>query len=332
MKVLLLFPLVLVLAACSSVNLPLSPYRIDVQQGNALEQESVDKLKIGLSRSQVRFLLGTPLLVDPFRGNRWDYVYNYRKAGKLTEKRRLVLYFEGDALARIESEGLSIKGEEAQPAEASSAQAVPAPAAAQLAPAALPEKAPAKAAAPAAATGASETSIVRPLAAEPGQPAKPAGRVVATETSTEAMALQPELNVQAIKPDARPGFPEAAAGTSREAVIAALNAWAQAWRSSDEQAYFAAYADSFRPAGGQTREEWEKRHRLLLGVSGKADLQIESVAVKIVSEDRAQASFRQFYRTGTYRDAVVKQLKFVRVSNRWMIEEENVLSTIKGGK
>ena len=395
MKVLRLVPLVLIVAACSSVNVPLSPYRIDVQQGNALEQESVEKLKLGLTRSQVRFLLGTPLLVDPFHGNRWDYVYNFRKAGKLTEERRLVLFFEGDVLARIEAEGLTLKNEqpEAKPAapekslqkaveqpkaaavetvpvavatplepakpiqsvpvadaEAAGKQAEPAPVQAVAAPVANAQpasvaatEAPAKAkeAAPVrpvpAETGErslEKTSIVAPLVSEQGQAAKsPAKPVALSAAPPEPVALQTAANVDAIKPDVMPEFPDAAPAGSQEAkVVEALNAWAEAWRTRDEESYLAAYAPSFRPAGGQTREEWEKRRRLLLGVSRNIDLQIDGVAAEAITEDRAQVSFRQFYRSDSYRDAVIKQLKFVRVDNRWLIEEENVLSSIKGYK
>jgi outer membrane protein assembly factor BamE len=87
-------------SGCSGFKM--GPYRIDVQQGNALDQENVARLKPGLNRSQVRFLLGTPLVVDPFRSDRWDYVYLYYKAGKLTEQKRISLFFEGDTLTRIE--------------------------------------------------------------------------------------------------------------------------------------------------------------------------------------------------------------------------------------
>lgn len=89
-------------AGCSGGKI--GPHRIDVQQGNALDQESVARLKPGLSRSQVRFLLGTPLVVDPFRTDRWDYVYLYHKAGRLTEQKRVTLFFEGDTLVRIEGD------------------------------------------------------------------------------------------------------------------------------------------------------------------------------------------------------------------------------------
>ena len=71
--------LVLLLAGCKQVPvLPtLTPYKIDVQQGNYVTQDMVEKLKPGMTRSQVKFLLGTPLVVDPFRNDRWDYVYLY---------------------------------------------------------------------------------------------------------------------------------------------------------------------------------------------------------------------------------------------------------------
>jgi len=91
------------LAGCSSVQ-KIGPHRIDVQQGNALDPENVARLKPGLSRSQVRFLLGTPLVVDPFRNDRWDYVYVFYEAGTLIEQKRITLFFDGDTLARIEGD------------------------------------------------------------------------------------------------------------------------------------------------------------------------------------------------------------------------------------
>ncbi|HSQ05349.1 MAG TPA: outer membrane protein assembly factor BamE, partial [Burkholderiales bacterium] len=69
--------LLLLLAGCSRVPmLPnLTPYKIDVQQGNYITQDMVAKLKPGMTRSQVRFILGTPLIADPFHAQRWDYLY-----------------------------------------------------------------------------------------------------------------------------------------------------------------------------------------------------------------------------------------------------------------
>lgn len=82
----------------------LTPHKMDVQQGNVVTQEMISKLQSGMTRSQVRFALGTPLVVDPFRDNRWDYIYRYDKRGEMVEYRRIVVIFEGDKLARIEGD------------------------------------------------------------------------------------------------------------------------------------------------------------------------------------------------------------------------------------
>jgi len=120
------------LAGCSNIEIG---HRIDVQQGNALDPENVARLKPGLSRSQVRFLLGTPLLVDPFRTDRWDYVYLFYQAGTLIERKRVSLIFEGDTLVRIE-------GDVPATVSAASAPAAATPAVGDTQPAAPPVVAP----------------------------------------------------------------------------------------------------------------------------------------------------------------------------------------------
>ena len=94
---------ILLLAACS-VTEKLTPYKIDIQQGNVVTQEMVAKLKPGMTKAQVRFILGTPLIMDTFHANRWDYVYRYQKAGKLTEERKLALFFDKELLQRVEGD------------------------------------------------------------------------------------------------------------------------------------------------------------------------------------------------------------------------------------
>jgi outer membrane protein assembly factor BamE len=97
--------LVLLLAGCQSFTLPgLSAYKIDIQQGNYVTQDMVAKLKPGMTRNQVKFALGTPLIADPFHPDRWDYVYVLHKKGKLVAQRRIVAVFDGDKLVRIEGD------------------------------------------------------------------------------------------------------------------------------------------------------------------------------------------------------------------------------------
>ncbi len=99
-------PIVASLVGCQNVPaLPtLTPYRMDIQQGNVVTQEMVAKLKPGMTPSQVRFILGTPLVVDAFHKDRWDYVYRLEKRGTLQEHRRIVVVFKDDKLARIEGD------------------------------------------------------------------------------------------------------------------------------------------------------------------------------------------------------------------------------------
>ncbi len=95
----------LILAGCSSLKNPINaitPYKLDIPQGNVVTQDMLDKLKPGMTRAQVRFVLGTPLVVDPFRVNRWDYVYRLEKAGRLVQQRHITVVFENDVLKGIE--------------------------------------------------------------------------------------------------------------------------------------------------------------------------------------------------------------------------------------
>ena len=96
---LLLALLFAVLAGCM-----LAPHKIDIQQGNYVDQEMVAKLKPDMTRSQVRFILGTPLVADVFHPNRWDYVYLIGKAGDVRRQRKITVVFEGDKLKFIDGD------------------------------------------------------------------------------------------------------------------------------------------------------------------------------------------------------------------------------------
>ncbi len=314
------------LAGCSGLNI--GPHRIDVQQGNALDQENVARLKPGLTRSQVRFLLGTPLVVDPFRNDRWEYVYVFHKAGKLAEQRRLSLFFDGDSLARIEGD-LPSADPGAQTAARQVAAAEPVSAApATPALAAVPATPPPAAPAPATEPVRTARSVVPPLPSPPNAPPYVDPRVAAEPP------LQAATDVTEIKPDVIPPFPEpyAAGADSDDPVLRALKDWADAWSGRDEETYLAAYDARFAPAGGDSRADWEKRRRLLLGLARNIELKIESPSVDRHDDGSATVTFNQFYRSDSYRDAVVKQLRMVERDGRWRIVEEKVLSILREGR
>lgn len=90
-------------SGCQTPDLP-GLYRIDVQQGNVVDREMAGRLEIGMEESKVRFILGTPLLVDPFNPDRWDYVYTLRQGFGPTVRRHLALYFTDGRLARVEGD------------------------------------------------------------------------------------------------------------------------------------------------------------------------------------------------------------------------------------
>ena len=106
--------LTLLLASCGSYSLPasltsLSAYKMDVRQGNFVTEEMRNTIKPGMSKAQVNFALGTPMIMDVFHGNRWDYVYRLEQQRKLVDQQRLSLYFDGDTLVRIDDSGLTEK-------------------------------------------------------------------------------------------------------------------------------------------------------------------------------------------------------------------------------
>lgn len=167
----------LLLVGCGQMpDLPtlISPHKIDIQQGNVLTQEMVAKLKPGMTRAQVHFVLGSPLIVDPFRTDRWDYVYTFQRQGKLTETRRIIVVFQDEKLLRIEgdvapqdSSAQSVQNPVAKPP----VTGAPAPVAAPVKPAVTPPDGagPGAKADAAPVTGVSNTQTANPDAA----PAKP---------------------------------------------------------------------------------------------------------------------------------------------------------------
>ncbi|WP_439134858.1 outer membrane protein assembly factor BamE [Pseudomaricurvus sp.] len=88
----------LLLAGCQYFQFP-GVYKIDIQQGNIVTQEMIDQLKPGMTKRQVRYVMGTPLIEDTFNPNRWDYYYSMAPGKGELVKERVSIYFEGDSLS-----------------------------------------------------------------------------------------------------------------------------------------------------------------------------------------------------------------------------------------
>jgi len=97
-------PVVLLLlclsAGCAKVGI-FDPYYITLDQGNIFTQEQVDEIELGMSGRQVRFILGTPTIVDTFKPSRWDYLYTLTERGELNVKQHLAIFFENDKVVEI---------------------------------------------------------------------------------------------------------------------------------------------------------------------------------------------------------------------------------------
>lgn len=98
-------------AACGSFNeasrkfaSAITPYKVEVVQGNVITKEQVDALQKGMSRQQVKDLLGTPLLASVFHANRWDYVFTIKRKGVPEQERRFTVYFDDTGLERFEGD------------------------------------------------------------------------------------------------------------------------------------------------------------------------------------------------------------------------------------
>ena len=109
--------LIILLSGCNKDKIP-GVYRIDIQQGNAVDQEMINKLKPGMSKSQVAYVLGTPLIIDTFHPNRWDYVYSFHPGNGVREQRTLTVYFTDDEkLSHLEGDTRTVAREDLPQAE-----------------------------------------------------------------------------------------------------------------------------------------------------------------------------------------------------------------------
>ena len=106
------------LAACGGFNSAsnriagvVTPYKMDIVQGNFVSKEQAAALQPGMSRGQVRDLLGTPLLTSMFHADRWDYVFTFKRQGTQPQARKVTVHFKGDALERFEADELPTEAE-----------------------------------------------------------------------------------------------------------------------------------------------------------------------------------------------------------------------------
>jgi outer membrane protein assembly factor BamE len=97
--------------ACSTGLWGVSPYQVDIQQGNVVTREQAEAIKPGMPRVQVQDMLGSPLVISLFHANRWDYVFSFRRQGQPVQQRKLTVVFQDDKVARVETDALPTEAE-----------------------------------------------------------------------------------------------------------------------------------------------------------------------------------------------------------------------------
>lgn len=97
-------------SACGTAVPSVKPYKLEIQQGNMVTSKMLLQLRPGMTKSQVRYIMGTPLIQDGFHGNRWDYFYQMREGGKVIEQRRVILEFENELLKSVRGDVIPSDG------------------------------------------------------------------------------------------------------------------------------------------------------------------------------------------------------------------------------
>jgi outer membrane protein assembly factor BamE len=137
LSVLAVLPLLMACSSSGGITSYLTPYRIDIRQGNMVTQEMVAQLKPGQTKDQVRFILGTPMVADMFHADRWDYVYRFRPGRNPddVQQRHLIVFFDNGKLARLDGDVVAN-----DPARVSDDAVKPPPRVIEIAPAGEPAK------------------------------------------------------------------------------------------------------------------------------------------------------------------------------------------------
>ncbi len=358
--------LAVLLAACASesslrsyVPQIVTPYRIDIQQGNFITPDMLQKLAVGQTREQVRFILGTPLLVDIFRANRWDYVFRSSKGWNEPEKRKLIVFF--DASGRVERWEADLPppapAVPAQPAaqpqpKAQAPAAVPAPVQAvsgranltvetatpAVSVAQTPGTNPAEAGVPPFVPGTVSRAAPDPAAAEPGKATAPeapvattvplpaaAAPVVMASAAPQGLAPAAPAMAGALAPPATAVAATAAptpAATS-SAILSALEEWRAAWARRDVDRYLSMYAADFTPPAGLTRAQWEEQRRLRLQRASFIVVKLIEPQIRVAGDSQATAVFTQVYESDALKESGRKTLALVQADGRWRIRDES---------
>jgi outer membrane protein assembly factor BamE (lipoprotein component of BamABCDE complex) len=342
----LILLLAILSASCSSTLPSFKTYKLDVQQGNVVTSKMMMQLKPGMTKSQVRYLLGSPLLQDSFHPDRWDYLYEMNKDGKVIERRRVVMEFGEQGLKTVRGDIIPGGQPGAENAPVASVEDVITATSNKT----LLNEDPKKGWLGRFKFWADDDSAVQSKSGSPKVYQGPMDKVVdaspkpvveepVVEKSAELPAVVEEAKVVAenaiiIEPVAnQPDQPQALQEAPRDAVVVTktpdqvliekrVASWANAWRNRNVNEYLGYYSNQFKPEG-ISKKAWLAQRKQRLSKQDEIKLSIENVEVRTDGK-QAVAEFVQHYSASGYSDHVVKVLSFEQTQNEWMIVRELV--------
>jgi outer membrane protein assembly factor BamE len=333
-------------ASCSSTLPSFKTYKLDVQQGNVVTSKMMLQLKPGMTKSQVRYLLGTPLLQDSFHTDRWDYLYEMNRDGKVIERRRVVMEFGEQGLKTVRGDIIPGGQPGAENAPVASVEDVTTATSNKT----LLNEDPKKGWLDRFKFWADDEPAVQPKSGAPKVYQGPMDKVVdatpkpvveepVVEQSAELPAVVEEAKVVAenvIVPEPvinQPDQPQVLQKAPKEVVgdtktpdqtliEKRVTSWANAWRNKNVTEYLGYYSSQFKPEG-MSKKAWLVQRKQRLSKQGEIKLSLENLEVRAEGK-QAVAEFVQHYSASGYSDHVVKVLSFERIQNEWMIVRELV--------
>jgi outer membrane protein assembly factor BamE len=294
----------------------ITPYQIEVVQGNFVAKEQLAQISKGMSREQVQNILGTPLVASIFHAHRWDYVFTIERKGVKDQQRKVSFWFKEDVVDKIEAGELIGENEfvaqvspkrDVKPVNLTADEAT-LRAFAQSNP--LPKE---------NATPPAASARTYPALEEPGARTSAWDRASLESVASFDRAAAAPAPVPAPRPAA--ASPLVASGTDANGV---LTAWQAAWRAGDANAIIATYAPDFKGRAA-TRAEWESGMRAKVGTAGAASLALNDITLSNTSGNESQLAFRQRLTGASAAQNGFTTLTLAPRDGRWVIVAESFL-------
>lgn len=334
---LLIIPIFLLLISCTSTLPSIKTYKMDVQQGNVITPKMMLQLKPAMTKSQVRFILGTPLLADTFHRDRWDYFYEMNRGGKVIERRRVILEFENETLKSVRGDIIPAGQPGAEDAQVASIREIRSARSNKelldddakktwwerfkfWGDETIEEHQQQR-------VDARTASIAKP------SPSNPPASDIKSETAAVAKP-QAQVQVQAAPAKAKQAMPATEKQLNQEKVLAPpvqseagqiaaqLQRWNLAWQQRKLNDYLNLYSANFTPEGMGRRTWLEKQQQKFGSAEYVEDIKIENVQVD-VHGSIATVEFDQISSTSGGTKKTTKEMAFENEGGLWRIVRES---------